>query len=646
MQIINHYLVPEYVFLGNKIVPTKKLRQEDQIEVRRRCQHESVLQTKPNLRKVLEKSFTVMKFGGSYTSKEYLDLVRFFESKNLVVQWNIKRAHGGGRGATSWGKIDVAKTNIIEEILKDYGVWEEFCKLNLNKRMNRVAKIVGDMVPVKVKPRILLIDDAEYEGIIWARPSWMKQNGLVPGSKTALFMKSLIFPMTSSQEIRYQGYDLVIGQDENKFKLSAEKLAEHFHVNPLLTPSRLFSKKLKARISDKIGRLPTAKYDLMSFINMVPEESALDEIRRIYSGDVTPDDIKVMFGYKDRDGNIRYRTEGRRLLAGESIHHPDIWPSALKVLKNMAHHALWSKVHGIYGVAMPLSLLKRYRRNNHTFTAYVTRWPWILPIKAQVAVWADMIAVPDGLWKAFGGDYDGDQACALQDNRVDTNLTWWKDKAWLKAHMRLPEKQEDDSLNNMSEYEIIARQLDQYQGCGITYNNGKIVVEAARLAGITGRDLQKLDILITSQDVQPFIDGQKYKGGDKPPSIQELADKYKVPQKYLARAQMFFRTLRSRNTSLQSMIDAAEIADPESSGFYQRVVSLFRNFPKPEYKQEENPEIDKRVKEVFRQYKNSAETRAEILAREFSVMEAARYAFRNRDWNAGNILVDKILRHE
>ena len=139
---------------------------------------------------------------------------------------------------------------IISDIVKELGFHDEFMKLPMGKRMNRIQKIIGEMHDFQVKPKVKMCDDInKFEGLLFGNKEWMKNNGIEPGAKTTLATKGLIFP---TPDYIKSTADLLVPISENKFNLSEEKLSDLIKWIPRLTPGSLFSRNLRRKNSNAI----------------------------------------------------------------------------------------------------------------------------------------------------------------------------------------------------------------------------------------------------------------------------------------------------------------------------------------------------------------------------------------------------------
>jgi len=445
-------------------------------------------------------------------------------------------------------------------------------------------------------------------------------------------------------------YDMLVSPEENKFNLNEEKLGHLIKWNPRLSPMSLYSRNLKRKFSDKLGRNPQMKWDLLSLINYIPDVDLSHERDMYEKGLITEEDIKALFGY-EKNGEIVIRPVGKRILAGESIFHPDIWVELEKPFKKMVLNKLQPRIKGIYGVAMPKSILKLIPNKAVYYKAWVTRYPWVLPILAKIGVWQGMIFVDEELWEMFGGDFDGDQAAAFDWDSLTTDLYLDRDKEWLKKAMKMPIK-EPANFEGRTEEEVIAKQLSQYSGCGAVYNNAMTIVDAARADEWKFNDLVKLQAYLYANIVQPFIDGFKYKGANHVPSLYDMVTRVDDKFDYLSmketmRLRDFYRAIRSRG-SLMDLTDVAKFAKADSKSFYERVVSIFKGWKRGNYipisKLDET--ITKVVKTSFVKYSRNVEARYDSFKHLITSIEVLKEVIRNcyerKDYSLAEYLVVKF----
>jgi len=578
MKLIKNKYLPTFVLIDGECKHWMKLTSEEKKHVFIHGRSEYSINQRPLFKRLIEESeYSIMKYGGGFTEKEFIDICNKTKVSGKFVQPLLKEAHGGGRGATSWGVVHIAKENLIEKYLKEMDILEEFLKLPKSKQVNRIHKFIGQYNDFPVKPRVKLGLPYPLEGLIFATPSFMKKCNIPFGTKTTGPTKGLIIPTTVDSD----EWDIVIPENENKLKLSEEKLSNNMKLNLQLIPQNLFSRNLKRRFSKEVGRNPSEGLDMASILGRMPKKEWLEEARSIYEGRATKEVIvKTLFTYENQKGEEVCNIYGTRVLAGESIFKEDLWPHADKALMTMIKKAIQPRIEGIYGVIMPIDLLKYYKANSKKMVGWLTRFPWTLPILTEVKVWNNCIFVDNDLWQCFGGDYDGDQGAVFGKYVMKGHLSWKHDRKWIQQHMSLPEKV-DNAKDIRSIEEVIGCILGQYSGCGRTFNAAKIVVDSARRAGWNRKQILELEIKLQVNEVQPYIDGLKYMHADaevKTPLM--LAKECGVPTDYIKVDMMYFTPLRGRSAGVDDLVSIGKLASENSLAFYERIISYFKDWEK------------------------------------------------------------------
>lgn len=244
---------------------------------------------------------------------------------------------------------------------------------------------------------------------------------------------------------------------------------------------------------------------------------------------------------------------------------------------------------------MPKFLLKAYNVHGERVVGWLTRFPWTLPILTTVEVWNHCVFVDEEIWNAFGGDYDGDQGAVFERDSFDGELIWKRDKEWIKQCMKMPVK-EDPKDDPRCHEEIIAEQLIQLEGCGKVFNASKIAVDAGRYAEMSGKQLLEMEIKLQAREVQPYIDGIKYKHQEgKQKNAFDLAKEYGSQDllPFVMKSQNYFNAVRSRGACLEKVILMAKDADPKSPSFYERIISLFADWELHKYEEKDPAKLDK-----------------------------------------------------
>jgi len=604
--------IPEFVWKDGEMVPMNKLKPEDRSKVLRHGKAVVTTDIRKNYKTIVTAATSVMKFGGGFEGKEFLEFAKRIHDKGMVIAPFVKDANGGGRGARAWGLIHAVPKGTVENILETLDVKEEFEKLPPEKQLARITKFLGEMDELEHKPTVKIIPDfSEYEGLLPADDEWMAKNNLPFGIKATGPVKGLIVPKSyfinaakteMEQKIMTEllsGADIFVPESENKIKLSAEKLTKTIHVIRNITPEKRFSRNLKkGDNTDALGRNPTFAFDLQALLGHTPTPDLSEEKAFYEKGEWSEELLDNLFGFDDKKTepvSRKLRREGELIKNGVNPHDPEVRDEAMKALWTRIRTRLQGKLPGIYGVAMPISLLPVGVRKKR---GYITRYPWIFPILADYAIHEHCIFLDTELMKMFGGDFDGDQIAVFHRKRLDTGLVYPNMKGTLKEWMKMPEKT-NASHGDKPQEEVIAYILGQYAGCGRIFNAGKIVVDTARAEGWTQEAICELDAKITGSKVQTYINGFKNAGCEEVPSLSDLAGMFNVPAKRLNRQRAFYRALRSPMGGIDMVVESATDlnADPKSPAYYERTIAI--NFKDWEYTTSADMEAKNMLKEVL-----------------------------------------------
>ena len=571
-------LIPDYLFVEGKLLHWKEIKSEMRLEAWKHVKHIGSVANRPlYYRFIRECDACVMNYGSGYTADEWIDICKLASDNKFVVQPILRDARGGGRGASGWGFAWFARENLIYKYLAEMGILEEFKGLPYAKQVTRIGKLFSEQQMFKRKPRVVLADDSEYEGLIYATPSFMAECNIPFGAKTTNVTKGLLVPLPYDNS----KYDIVVPANENKLKISAEKLSDLMVMNPTLTPQKSFSRNLIRKFSGKVGKNPQEGLDLSSILGRKPKKEWLEDCYKVYMEQTTPQETAdLLFAYENTIlGEKVHNTFGKRVLAGESIFHPEIWPEANKALFTAAKKALQPRIKGIYGTLMPKELLRDYKLTGELMTGWFTRFPWTMPMKTEVEIHEHCIFVDNDLQKVFGGDHDGDQGAVFDEHIIKGHLDWNKQKEWIKLNMALPDKVEStEPFKDLND--SIAVQLDQYSGCGKTFNSSKIAIDNKRYHGATVMELIETEMKLQSKEVQPFIDGLKYQHASEMKKAEELVAQYYCgPVKTVPHIRKYFSPLRTKAGELTALLEAARDADPASKSFYEGACALFKDWP-------------------------------------------------------------------
>ena len=197
------------------------------------------------------------------------------------------------------------KENILETILNSYDLWDDYLKLGVfQKQTQRIHKF---MAPLTLLPKAKVYTSKSWdkeEGIIYVSKTYAKKANLVEGAKTAFTLKSLIH-IVPDHELKLgniatkklEQFDVAIGADENKWKLSALRL------NTILNA---FTDKVPA-VNARTMKTMVLKENAMCFAgmynNLKPEHIKLFDMFKMIK-----ENYKNIFA-KDDDGNYLFVNE-------------------------------------------------------------------------------------------------------------------------------------------------------------------------------------------------------------------------------------------------------------------------------------------------------------------------------------------------
>lgn len=640
MRIHNNKYVCEHVYEGGKdgkILEYQNLPPKEQNEIRGCSPSVQSIENRPYLKAiyVADDVIGIIKPGMGFVPKEHKKVEDHFKAMGYIYFPNISMAHGGGQGATGSGKMLFSKRNLWNEILTSLNILDEFNNIPVSKQLSRFKGILGDFSDLPAGTTVEVLDTdvlahadgkfhrmSEYEGVIFAKPKWMEDHGIPVGIKTRIATKGLMFPCPDWLHFKA---DVGVPVDELKIPVyDPEKLAKILKLVWSITPEKRYSPNLRKHFNnEEFGRNPRRGFDLQSLFGMVPH-SDFAEIKAVLAGGPLSDELTDrLFGYKARNGVRTLSPVGLMIKSGISIYSPLVYNKALAAITKMVIKDLQGTIKGEYGVAAPLELLPANVEIKH---GWITRFPWVLPVKSEYAVWEHLIWLPVRLMKVFGGDFDGDLVCAFARHTVRTPFKYPRDIMKLEEIMAMPEKEDHKTEMNLAD--MVRFQITQYQGCGRVYNNAKVVVEAARLSGWHRKELIELDAVLYATRVQPYINGFKYTGGDsKVPTPNELAKEFKVPDDFIERAKFFFGLVRSRITSMESIIAGAPAADDNSLSYYEKLLSMFKGWKMCSQQQIQaiSPVVESAIKYSYRAFGNNLELRYNYIVK-FIVSEEARLA--------------------
>ena len=147
--------------------------------------------------------------------------------------WKAKKEYIPTLGLGPEKVIYFHKTDKLKELLSVKNLLEEFNGIKTSQkqfqRLHKVLSPLTDLSEAKVyigdTNKLLGIGNTFTEGVLLTSSSYAKANGLVEGAKLSYTLKSLIHVVDDSVlNIDNKQYDIALTDDENKWKLTSEKL--------------------------------------------------------------------------------------------------------------------------------------------------------------------------------------------------------------------------------------------------------------------------------------------------------------------------------------------------------------------------------------------------------------------------------------
>lgn len=587
MKPVHGKYLPSHIYRKGEFISmhSSKITKQERREIYTRARTHYSMDTRPVLKKIYDKSdMVIMKMGGGYSGKEYIKISKIASEMGYVAQKLQKDANQG--------YIYFATENVLFKHFDEMGILEEINNLPKAKLVNRIQKFLSPGESLPETPRVKLTGNIKWEGLIFANPEYMKRNNLPMGTKTTGPVKGLLVPSPFVTDC-----DIAISENENKIKLSAAKLSQTMMLRMDLVPEKTFSRNLKRKLSEKIGRNPRVGFDIASMLGMKidPNDSMLAKVRRAFEGGCTAQEIvDMLFTYEDNAGEKKIAKIADRIVSGESIYIPEIWEHVSVALTTVLRKALQPNVKGIYGTALPMGLLAFYGIYNskglERKRGWLTRFPWTSPILTDVVVYQDCIFVDPEIWQCFGGDYDGDTAAVYDIDSIDGVLVWNQHKEFIKKAMKAPKKEEHhDDIRSLDD--VIADQLDQHAATGKMFNRVKVMVDSARKFNkFSKMQLIELELMAYAAEVQPRIDGFKYKSiGSALASVEELMDKYACQNPHHKESKDWFNLIRGGQFGILDIVTAAKDAKPDSKSSYEAIAAVLKDWQWGGYEYE--PEI-------------------------------------------------------
>ena len=366
--------------------------------------------------------------------------------------------------------------------------------------------------------------------------------------------------------------------------MSEAKFAKLAGYDPELVASKRFGRNLKTTNKagvEFIGRNPNFGLDIQATVGYNPSID-LTDINRVLRWDIDDELKKKFFMYND-NGTLKLNMVGRDIFEfGCNMSDINIRYQVYDILMGDIYRQLRENVKGDFGTAAPLSLLPA-EHYHMTKTRIVVGYSGGIIAMARVAVVNDLVYVEDDIWTAMGRDFDGDLAFTFRhwifpNKRVISNINQ------LRANYVLPKKVEE--LDDRNDIDTLIDILKQSKLCGILYHNGKIFVDACRMAGLGDTELVSMEVKVMAM-VEQVIHAFKGKVNmDKVPKPKELCDIFCVPEAstHVDHVSKYFYPMRTRGMividdvkyhPLEVLKMRSAAADPGSKSFWERVVSKF-----------------------------------------------------------------------
>lgn len=597
----NLKMLPTYVLKDNRFVMYNNLSWGEKNELNKHCKIESTIEGRPLYKEFYNKArYRIIKYGGNITRKEYEAVKQFAMEKGLYILVNSKDFNGHG---SKWSTILLSEQNLGKDFMQKHGIYECFSKLGPLQKIKRQEKMLGNYMFMPIKPKVVVGTNLPIEGCVYVSSEYAKNVNktwkhkgikarIINGSKTAFILKSLIFIVDDLN------CDILIPEDENKLKLSAEQISNCFAINPDIDSVKAFSRNLVNKDTGKTGRKPKVAMDMALFMNFTLRYKKCDIFKKILMKDpsISTEDIaNKLFSYQveDDEGNvtIEYNQTGKRLLEVGDIFNPDIWPEASKVIANSMRKALIPRVKGVYGQAFPEEFIRYVQAGKVEYRkGFVIGYPMSVPIKTTVKIVQNMIFINKELWKILGRDFDGDQIFFMQMKHVPCYFDWSKEKDQeeLKNILQMAEKVKSKEEMTLIDAQMIVN--EQSALIGKIYNANKIILGAYIYTGkMSMKDLVKIDMYNNATLTQQAINGLKYSANEQIKTIDEdFIHEYNkqnakklgiesipdIDNKTIQRVKMVYNTLKYAD-NVETILRVARRCDCDSLYFFERELSRF-----------------------------------------------------------------------
>jgi len=511
--------------------------------------------------KIVPDMIGIMKWGsGVFTKNEYWKILYHMINKDLrLFPWNEIKM-----GASSHCKLYFVKPDRLDVYLKAWGLknsYDYLVKHKKEKVPSVLKKLMGETLVIGKIP--VKFDENVYKGAIHVGPETAKHYKISAGFKAGAHLKNVIFIDPNMDD----GY-IHLSAKEDRGNIGEVALSN-------LALEIDFANSSVNKFSEYLDRV--AKFGVMvqMLLGLTPNINLTDVARFWNLGEFSDEFLYRHFGYVDFDGKPMLNWEGAQLKAGKLSHKSPI-------IEHVLIRSVFSKMKistpGSYGVAGPAALRPRYLKG---CKGWVVRYPGSVPIKTTVYIddVTGIIYVDHELWYLMGGDFDGDLLFFFPETLMDFKdlPVWPDDKAKMQSWIvEQPKTHVDDP--KLTVEKVYLQQLGSQSVIGQVTNLVLFVEECMRLDGRPLHVVVEKDTKLMSNFVQAKIDNLKYAANNSAVDLAEVASfvgELDAVTKYQDHVDYYFALAR-RGTSIDELAVAAEVANPNSVLWCERIVALWK----------------------------------------------------------------------
>lgn len=603
-------VVPTAVLKDNRLYNITDFTMQDQMKILKHSKNLVNIEGRPLYEKYIDNSLhRIVIYGGNITEQQYKQIQDYAYAKGLYILVNSKDFLGG---TSRWSQVYLSKRNIGKEFLIESDIYEEFmCNINDLQKVKRHEKLLGTYIEMPIKPKVLVGPKHVNEGYILVSRDYVNKINkyfkdknidfkLMNCSKTAKILKSNIYIIDNLKD-----YDVIVPADENKFKLSAEKISKNFSINPSINSYNSFSRNLKDKFTDKIGRQPRLPLDSCCFLDVSLNSSKVEIFKNMIEGNIEKESIaNALFSYQMETENEngestferKYNLYGEQLMQEDkSLLDSDIWDKANPIIGKAVIQHMIPKMKGVYGKAMPSDLLPLTKGKKEVKVGSLFRFPLMTPVRCTTTICNDIIYVPKDLWTVIGGDFDGDDVNFQELDSMPVYFNWDKesDRRELTQLLQMPVKNNQKEKIKLIDAQMIVNK--QASLIGKIYNANKIVIGGYIYSGkLSMKDIIKIDIYNNATLTQQAINGLKHSTSSIKEEVNtDFIQKYNFDNKHifgihqlpelsenvLNKAKYFYNLIKYPN-NITDIINGSRVASPTSPYWFEREVSKFRSWKK------------------------------------------------------------------